>query len=157
MTMPLTRIGEQNFHLMVILDLWNWWFIFTKLKPCQIFRSSFIQSFFSSCRISHFIHLLFFSRSLKRSNLLWFHHIWYDWVVKTFHNQFQIHLFEGGQIPRSSNCLERLIEALLALYIQEQGYQMVNCETHQSPKIVYLNDVGDSYGLLFQCLSNEEA
>lgn len=80
-----------------------------------------------------------------------------DWVVKTFHNQSQIHLFEGGQIPRSSNCLERLIEALLALYIQEQGYQMVNCETHQCPKIVYLNDGGDNYGLLFQCLSNEEA
>jgi len=45
-----------------------------------------------------------------------------------FHNQSQIHPFEGGPILRSSNCLEGFkkpltsrAKALLVLYIQEQG------------------------------------
>lgn len=46
------------------------------------------------------------------------------------------------------------------MYIQEQGYQMVDCETHQGSTICDYYDALDRRsfnGLLLRCLSHEEA
>lgn len=81
-----------------------------------------------------------------------------------FHNQSQIHPFEGGQIPRSSNCLEgfknpftsRASMSPISSVYSGTGLSNGRLRNPSGWK-VYLNDALYRDGLLLRCLSHEEA